>query len=71
MESTTRRVSLELRNHEGPPTGVAYATAGERHEFSGWLGLICALDALLRADGSHAHHTEMEDQDVDHPTHRP
>ena len=70
MDRTTRRVSLELRNQEGPPAGVAYGEEGARRDFSGWLGLISALDALLDGDGPRAPQTEMEDEDVDHPTHR-
>ncbi len=70
MDRTTRRVSLELRTDGGTPAGVAYGEEGDRREFSGWLGLISALDALLDGDGPHAPQTEMEDEDVDHPTHR-
>ena len=51
MDRTTRRVSLELRTEDGPPAGVAHGDDGARREFCGWLGLICALDALLSPDG--------------------
>ena len=51
MDRTTRRVSLELRTEGGTPAGVAYGEEGDRREFSGWLGLISALDALLDGDG--------------------
>jgi hypothetical protein len=67
MHRPTRRVSLELRTREGPPAGVARGEDGEPREFSGWLGLICALDGLL---SGHTPRTEMEDEDVDHTTHR-
>ena len=70
MDRTTRHVSLELRTHEGPPAGVAHGEDGERREFSGWLGLICALDGLLGGGDRHTPRTEMEDEDVDHTTHR-
>lgn len=70
MNRTTRRVSLELRTDGGTPAGVAYGEAGERREFSGWLGLISALDALLDGAVPRAPETQMEDEDVDHPTHR-
>lgn len=70
MDRTTRRVSLELHDDGGPPAGVAYGEGGARREFSGWLGLICALDGLLCGDGPRADRNEMEDEDVDHPTHR-
>lgn len=71
MDRTTRRLSLELDTHEGPPTGVARGEDGERREFSGWLGLISALDGLLAGDGrTTTPRTDLEDEDVDHPTHR-
>ncbi len=71
MDRTTRRVSLELRTEDGPPAGVAYGDAGARREFCGWLGLICALDALLSPGGPPLHPLELEEEDVDHPPHRP
>jgi hypothetical protein len=70
MDRATRRVTLELHNGEGPPEGVAYDEAGARRQFTGWLGLIGALCALLSGDGPRSPQTEMEDEDVDHPTHR-
>lgn len=70
MGRTTRRVILELHDDGGPPEGVAYGEGGVRRPFAGWLGLIFALDALVHAGGPHAHRNEMEDEDVDHPTHR-
>jgi hypothetical protein len=69
MDRTTRRVSLELRTDQGTPAGVAFGEEGARREFSGWLGLITALAALLDGDGPHAPQTEMEEEDVDHTTH--
>lgn len=71
MDRTPRRVSLELRTGDGPPAGVALGDDGSRREFSGWLGLICALDALLQPDRPPMRLLESEEQDVDHPTHRP
>lgn len=39
-------ITLRLDVVEGPPTGSA--TAGELvREFSGWLGLMSAIDALV------------------------
>mgnify|MGYP000733268166 CR=1 FL=1 len=70
MHRPTRRVSLELSTREGPPAGVARGEDGEPREFSGWLGLICALDGLLSDGRRHTPRTEMEDEDVDHTTHR-
>jgi hypothetical protein len=70
MGRTTRRVILELHDDGGLPEGVAYREGGARRPFAGWLGLICALDALVHAGGPHAHRNEMEDEDVDDPTHR-
>jgi hypothetical protein len=61
MDRTTRRVSLELRTEEGPPAGVAYGDDGTRREFCGWLGLICALDALLAPGGPPLNPHEPED----------
>lgn len=71
MDRSTRRVSLELHADEGPPAGVALGDDGSRREFSGWLGLICALDALLQPDRPPIQLHKTEEQDVDHPTHRP
>jgi FAD/FMN-containing dehydrogenase len=66
MSRTTRRVSLELRDGGGPPAGVAHDERGDRREFSGWLGLICALDALLGGGM-----TSRDTEDLEMSTTRP
>jgi hypothetical protein len=40
------RITLELEPAEGPPAGRASA-GGSAQEFSGWLGLMSAIDALV------------------------
>lgn len=40
------RITLELEPVEGPPTGRASA-GGSAQEFSGWIGLMSAIDTLV------------------------
>jgi hypothetical protein len=70
MDRRTRRVSIELHGEGSPPVGVAYGEGGARRAFDGWLGLIFALGELLGGDGPRGDRNEMEDEDVDHTTHR-
>lgn len=46
MDQSVIEIKLELEAAEGPPTGRA--SAGEAaQEFSGWLGLMSAIDSLV------------------------
>ncbi|MGZ5335557.1 MAG: hypothetical protein ACXWZ6_08965 [Solirubrobacterales bacterium] len=45
-ESPHIRITLELEPADGPPAGRASA-GGSAREFSGWLGLMSAIDALV------------------------
>lgn len=45
-ESPHIRIMLELEPADGPPAGRASA-GGRAQEFSGWLGLMSAIDALV------------------------
>jgi hypothetical protein len=47
-------VTLELSVAGDSLTGHASDEAGGRRDFSGWLGLISALEALLSASSSEA-----------------
>lgn len=42
-------IQLELRTDEDAIAGRLTADNGESREFSGWLGLIAALDALVES----------------------
>ena len=43
------RLGIELHAGVGGMTGAVRDERGGCHPFSGWLGLISALDALVRA----------------------
>ena len=46
MEKSAIEITLELERVEGPPTGRA--RSGDRaQDFSGWLGLMSAIDSLV------------------------
>jgi hypothetical protein len=47
MDGTTTTISLELQLDHDWLGGRASNGAGESREFSGWLGLLAAIDALL------------------------
>jgi hypothetical protein len=40
-------IHIELRLDGSSPTGRATAASGETRTFSGWLGLVSAVDALV------------------------
>jgi hypothetical protein len=49
MDGTTITISLELRLADGSLSG--HADTGEAtREFSGWLGLLATIDALLPSE---------------------
>lgn len=52
-----RRIELTVRRVGGALHGSARDHAGHTHEFTGWLGLLGALEALL-ADPETASTTE-------------
>lgn len=47
MDGTTTTISLELQLDQNSLSGRASNGAGASREFSGWLGLLAAIDALL------------------------
>ena len=47
METKTAAISLELNLAGDSLTGSASDPDGHRREFSGWLGLMSAIEALL------------------------
>jgi hypothetical protein len=49
MESTTA-ISLELSLEGDSLKGLASDGNGGRREFTGWIGLIAAIEALLTPD---------------------
>lgn len=50
MDAKRINLSLELELDQGRLSGRAGYEAGELRTFSGWLGLIGAIDALLGED---------------------
>jgi hypothetical protein len=49
---TPLKVTLELRIEEDSLTGRAIDSNGSVREFTGWLGLLGALDAIARQPSS-------------------
>jgi hypothetical protein len=49
MNKATVVIGLELEAEEGALTGRLTQPDGDVTEFSGWLGLIAALDGLLES----------------------
>ena len=47
MDGTTTAISLEMHLAGDCLTGTATSAAGVERPFSGWLGLIAAIDELL------------------------
>lgn len=47
VDPTTTTISLELRLSGDSLEGAASSPDGTRREFTGWIGLMSALDALL------------------------
>ena len=50
MQTKTAAISLELSLEGDSLTGLASDEAGTRKEFSGWLGLVSAIEALITPD---------------------
>jgi hypothetical protein len=50
MQTRTAAISLELSLDGDSLTGRASDEAGTRKEFSGWLGLMAAIEALIPTD---------------------
>jgi hypothetical protein len=50
MQSTTSVISLELSLDGDSLSGLASDGKGGRREFSGWLGLVSAIEALIDID---------------------
>jgi hypothetical protein len=50
MESSTIAIRLELRYEDGCLRGLAESDAGRR-EFTGWIGLLAAIDELSGGEG--------------------
>jgi hypothetical protein len=50
MQTKTAAISLELSLDGDSLTGLASDEAGTRKEFSGWLGLMSAIEALIHLD---------------------
>ena len=54
MQMKTAAISLDLSLHGDSLTGRATDEAGTRKEFSGWLGLVSAIEALISLDSEGA-----------------
>jgi hypothetical protein len=50
MQTKTAAISLELNLDGDSLSGRASDEAGTRREFSGWLGLMSAIEALIAMD---------------------
>jgi hypothetical protein len=50
MQTKTAAISLELSLDGDSLTGRASDGAGTEREFSGWLGLVSAIEALITPD---------------------
>ena len=46
-----RVIRIELRLSGSPPAGVATGPGGAARDFTGWMGLMAAVDALAAGDG--------------------
>jgi hypothetical protein len=46
-------VHIELRFDGSAPTGNVSAADGEPRAFSGWVGLVCAVEELVTEDAHH------------------
>lgn len=44
-------IRIELRLTGSMPAGVATGPGGAARDFTGWMGLMSAVDALVAADG--------------------
>lgn len=52
MESTKVNLNLELELADGRLSGLATESGGDRRSFTGWLGMIGAIDAILGEDAA-------------------
>ena len=52
MDAPHTAISLEVRLAGDCLTGTATSATGVERPFSGWLGLIAAIDALLPPDSA-------------------
>ena len=50
MQTNTAAISLELSVDGDSLAGRAIDEAGTEREFSGWLGLMAAIEALITPD---------------------
>jgi hypothetical protein len=46
----THEIHLELRLDGPAPTGHAWLAGGEPRPFSGWMGLVSAVETLITAE---------------------
>jgi hypothetical protein len=58
MDETTVSIRLDLRLEDDVPIGVASTNGGPGTQFSGWLGLMAAIETLTNQS--------EENTDVDH-----
>jgi hypothetical protein len=58
MDKSTVSIRLDLRLEDDVPTGVASTNGGPGTRFSGWLGLMAAIETLSNQI--------EENTDVDH-----
>ena len=50
MQSRQLQIRLELELEDGQLSGTATHADGATRSFSGWLGLVHAIDALVEAE---------------------
>jgi hypothetical protein len=46
----THEIHLELHLDGTAPTGNARLAGRDAHPFSGWIGLVCTVEALITAE---------------------
>jgi hypothetical protein len=54
MTEETISISLELQFAGDTLSGRASRGTGDHKDFTGWIGLVAAIDALAQADGGRA-----------------
>jgi hypothetical protein len=60
MQATTTAISLELSPDGDSVSGLARVADGKARRFSGWLGLLSTIEALIEADSQGEAQAEHE-----------
>lgn len=60
MDGELHRIHIELELDGSSPAGSAMLIGGDTRTFTGWMGLVAAVDGLVRR-GDEAGPTEMRE----------